>query len=148
MYKKFNFGKHNYNNTGRRYEFIVEVRLSDDEVFSACGTIGRRCGGQCLDDMLEFLKDDEVFVKIYNYWKKYHLNNMHAGTIKQEDAIKEYLNGGKRYDYAEVCKYLDGVGLLVDDGYRYGSKWLKRDIPENDLKGIKELLRGVKYALL
>ena len=61
---------------------------------------------------------------------------MHAGTIAQENCLEKC----KVHDYAEQCKFLEKNNLLYDNGYKYGSKWLFWEIPENDLKVIKEIM--------
>lgn len=60
-------------------------------------------------------------------WGRWHLNDMKAGTKKQETAVKEYMKSHK-YDYSEVCEYLKEIGLYEDNGYRYGSAWLKEEL--------------------
>ena len=40
----------------------------------------------------------------------------------------------------ELCDYLESIGLLVDDGYKFGTGWLKRDIPVEDVAVIGKLL--------
>ena len=76
---------------------------------------------------------------------------MHAGTVEQEEALDKWrasnssrdnIDGGTSYDMD--CEYLKSIGLYEVDyngkPYRYGTAWLKRDIPEEDLNQIKELL--------
>ena len=66
---------------------------------------------------------------------------MHAGTVKQEQALNDARKVGVRLSsYDDSCKYLESIGLLEDDGYKYGSAWLYREIPEDDLKEIVSLL--------
>lgn len=147
MKKTFNFGRINYNGTGRRYPVNVTIELSEKNggkvVFSAHGNIGACCGGQCLDAMYPFLFQNETFLKVYRFWKLYHLNDMHAGTEEQEKAIDEWKALGNKYDYAKVCDYLKSVGLYEVDlngtPYKYGHSWLYREIPAEDLEAIKAL---------
>ena len=92
-----------------------------------------------MDTINEFLSKDKLFSKIYKFWKKYHLNDLHAGTPKQEKALKKVeLLGGNYYD--EACEYLKSINLYEDNGYKYGSSWLKEEIPTKDLNEIKKLL--------
>lgn len=68
---------------------------------------------------------------------------MHAGTVEQEKAIKEWENKGNKYDYKSVCEYLKSINLYEVEyngkPYKYGLAWLYQAIPEKDLKEIKEL---------
>ena len=75
-------------------------------------------------------------------WQRNHLNDMHAGTERQEEAIKEWEKQGNRYDYTAACEYLKSVGLYDDNGYEYGHGWLYRNISDEDLKRIKELIEA------
>lgn len=145
MRRKFNFGKIDFYGRGRKINLVeVEVELSDKGVFTASGTIWNSrktdcvCGGQCLDTIVKYIKNP-TFKKIHGFWKQYHLNDMHAGTVRQEEALDaagltEYAN-----NYRKCCDYLESIGLLVDNGYKFGTGWLKRDIPAEDLEEIKKL---------
>lgn len=122
----------------------VEVELTNDNVFRASAMVTSKgeliMGGQCLDELKEMI-NDETFDTIYKMWKKHHLNDMHPGTEKQEEALT---NGGYTSwanNYTECCNYLESIGLLIDNGYKFGTGWLKRDISDNDIEIIKGLLK-------
>lgn len=147
--KTFQFGKINL--YGKRKINLVEVKValeddSDKPVFIASATVWNQSktecilAGQCLDELVPYLKNNELFMKIHRLWKLYHLNSMKPGTPKQEAAVEEYLKDHK-YDYKEVCKYLESISLLKDNDYKYGSSWLYAPIPENDLEEIRKLLK-------
>ena len=164
MRKIFNFGKIDFYGTGRKINKVtIEVNLRDTDKgpeFSASGDVWNSkhtdivCGGQCLDELDEFaaLHDNPLFSKIYRLWKLYHLNGMNAGTVRQTKAVNDYLERtNSRYDYSQMCDYLKSIDLYEDKEYlfkygnelkpyRYGSSWLYRSIPDEDLKIIKELL--------
>ncbi len=155
MKKTFTFPKVAYT-SARRVNLPViemELRYKDEDYskpeLSICGELWNArhtdivFGGQCLDHLVAFksLSNDPLFKKLYRLWHLYHLNGMHAGTVKQEQALDEARKAGSRLCcYEDSCKYLESIGLLDDDGYRYGSKWLYRAIPEDDLKEIMSLL--------
>ena len=130
----------------------VEVNLEYKEKgpeLSICGTIWNSrhtecvCAGQCLDTMMKFssLANNTTFKKLHSLWKNWHLNGLHAGTEKQESALNMWHATKEKYhSYESDCKYLESIGLLVDNGYKYGTSWLYREIPEDTLKEIETLL--------
>ena len=156
MKKTFNFGKIDYYGSGRKINAVsveIELRYNNDgkPVFSACGDIWNIrhtdivCGGQCLDEIAEFIKN-ETFNKIHRLWKLHHLNDLNAGTPRQMACIKEHkseINESLGW-YTKELDLLERYGLVYDtleDGtkYKYGSGWLYREIPQNDLDEIMEL---------
>lgn len=149
MEKKFDFGKIDLNGCGRKINKVeVEVELTNDGVFTSSAMVWNskhtdcEIGGQCLDELASFLKDNATYMKIYGWWKKYHLNDMHPGTEKQEEALEKGGYTGWASNYDKCCEYLKSIGLYEDNGYRFGTGWLKRDIPTNVLNEMKELLMG------
>lgn len=150
--KTFSFNKIAYFGGKRVNLPEVEVELEYTEkgpALSISGTIWNSkhtdcvCCGQCLDTMMKFssLANNELFKKLHHLWKNWHLNDVCAGTVKQEDALKDARKAGNKICcYEDACKYLESIGLLNDDGYRYGSAWLYHEIPEDTLKEIETLL--------
>jgi hypothetical protein len=147
MKRVFEFGKIAYEGERKENLVTVEVGLQKKKegyVFSACCCVWNKNktdifrGGQCFDGLLQYinqLDDKKLFVEIWELWKKWHLNDMHAGTEKQEKALKNF-NG----DYKAQCEYLEKKGLLIDDGYKYGTSWLFRKIDKNDLIRIAKIM--------
>lgn len=153
MSKTFTFPKVAYTSTRRVNLPTIEVELrgadTDKPELSICGDLWNSShtdivmGGQCLDELATFdeLFCNPLFKKLYRLWKAHHLNGMHAGTVKQEQALNDARKDGVRLSsYSDSCKYLESIGLLDDNGYKYGSAWLYRTIPEDDLKEIVSLL--------
>ena len=110
-----------------------------------------RCGGQAFDDVLATvpgLKDNEVYMKLYKLWKEYHLNDLHAGTMKQEGYLRAYEKWhGVKLDannYDKACEVLKEAGLFEDEGVKYGHSWVTWEIPGPAVEEIKELLGGAK----
>lgn len=157
----FKFGKVDYNGSGRKncaVEVEVELRERHNSFydrdyieFTACGSIYNPrhtdcyVGGQCLDTIKEYLPDNPTFNKVYEFWKKYHLNGCHAGTPEQEKLVKALFEAsGERYDYTQACNFLEINNLyeveVNGQPYKYGHAWLCEDIPDNDLAEIKKLL--------
>ena len=137
MKKVFEF-RRNDSEKGRRLRVVVE--LTENNSFRAYCNGPEIYWGQCLDEAQEELNiKNPVMTEIVRLWKLYHLSDMKAGTPAQEKAVKEYTKNNP-YDYTKICKYLETKGLLVHEGYRYGSAWVKHPIPAEDLEAIKKLL--------
>lgn len=150
--KTFDFGKIDYYGRGRKINPVtveVELTVKDGKpCFSAMGMVYNQsktdtvAGGQCLDSIAK-RTNNKQFMEIYRLWKLYHLNDMHAGTIEQEQALEDWESKGNRYDYTSACEYLKSVGLYEVEyngkPYTYGHAWLYWDIPEDDLKIIQAL---------
>ena len=159
MKKTISFGKFAITSARRINAVDVMLDLRENEqgkpVFSAsaCAWNGRHTdwsmGGQCLDTIAErckTLRHNPLYSEILGLWQRNHLNDMHAGTPAQEQAIKEwYASTGKvngYYTYDETCEHLKSVGLYDDNGYKYGTGWLYREISDDDLKRIREIING------
>lgn len=160
MTKRFNFGKIDYNHSGRK-NCVVEVEIKYEQEhnsfydkefmeFTAIGFIYNpkhtNCyaGGQCLDTIKKFIPDNDIFNRIYTIWKRYHLNGLHAGTPEQESALNKHFNEiGERYDYRLACDYLKSINLyeveINGKPYKYGHSWLCEEIPENIQQEIESL---------
>ena len=143
---KAKFGKIDYNGTGRKVNDVeIEMELKDG-VFRASGSIKNArgtdslSGGQNIDEIADLMKDNKDVQEIRDLWHKYHLNHMHAGTEKQEDALMKKFGNRNASDYGKHVEYLKSVGLYEDDGYKYGTGWLKREIPDNDKRRIISLI--------
>lgn len=135
MKKVFEF-RRNDNPRGRKV--CIEVNLTDDGVFTALCAGPALYFGQCLDVAQKELNiNNPTFKEIVRLWKLYHLNDMHAGDKVQEKALKQC----KDTDYKARCDFLAKKSLLVHNSYRYGTAWLKYDIPTDDLNKIKKLLK-------
>jgi hypothetical protein len=63
-------------------------------------------------------------------WRAWHLNDMKAGTPEQEAELKRHTFPGypvSHYDWAKET--LRAAGLQPHNGYCYGSKWLRVEVP-------------------
>ena len=117
---------------------IANIEFKEKEnktlCFSMCGEYGRS-SGQCFDSVKPRTAAQGRLIQI---WTDHHLNDMNAGTPKQEEALKDF-DG----DYTAQCEHLKQKGLYevtLKDGtkYKYGTSWLYRELPK-DLK--KEVLQ-------
>lgn len=162
----FYFGKIKDEKGRRTLEVKVTISLDQEDNFSATAEVwNASCtdiimGGQCFDsinveDLLPEYRSD--FQIIRNLWRMYHLNNMKAGSPRQRAFLeinKEKLSNGEYYKTA--CELLKEAGLYEDEEYlhpyknevgnttlkpyRYGSAWLKEEIPEKDIEFIRKLI--------
>lgn len=104
---------------------------------SASPRIGRG-GDQCFGSLVEQYRDRvppeclEDFDHLYHLWREYHLNDLTPGTKTQMSILSQY-SKSDRCDYDRACSLLKAHGILVDRGYKYGSGWLFRAIPDEDL---------------
>lgn len=154
MKKTIEFGKVDFDGNGKKECLVtIEMELKYSKkgpVFSAMGNVWDKkrydihWGGQCIADIWsEYrhqLSNKELYREIMGLWEKYHLNDMRAGTPKQQAEIKQWEKEGNRYEYKAACEHLTKVGLNPDGNYSYGSSWLYEAIPEADLNRIKEIM--------
>ena len=111
--------------------FYIDITFEDGKL-SMCGSWHSH--GQNADDLTDeslipaggFEYSDVL--KIQNIWNRWHLNDLRAGTPKQEEFVREW-KLTHNYDYTIVCEALEEAGLLYDNGYKYGSSWLKEELP-------------------
>lgn len=130
-------------------KFYIDITLEDGRL-SMCGIWHSQ--GQIADDLTnEALIPAEGFeysdvLKVQSIWNRWHLNDLRAGTPKQEEFIREW-KLSHRYDYAKACEALEEAGLLYDNGYKYGSSWLKEELPTEVIKYLFSLpaVSGVSW---
>lgn len=122
----------------------IKIELTDNRL-SICGLIysGRKLRqddsnllhvGQCKKEAKKF-----ITAQLYEVWDRWHLNDMRAGTPAQTELVKEFLATCPGADYDEQCIFLSNHGLLVDGDYRYGSAWLKEDLPQEVIDYVHSL---------
>ena len=129
-----------------KYTVRVHLELETDgdnkPIFSCwaeCYRLGKH--GQCLDAINPYMKNNTLWNIVYRLWKNYHLNNLHAGTKKQEQKLEEVF-GDLTVDYKDKCDCLSEYGLLEDDGHKYGQDWMLWEIPADDLAIIKAIMEA------
>ena len=123
-------------------EWTLEERQPGQLVFSASSQ-----NGQNIDEIAEKYPDDPMVQRIARVWRSWHLNDMRAGTPKQESFLKS--RGIQDYDKAvealrKAGLYTDHLpavptanGDLVRPSYKYGSQWLYEPIPDDVLAEIR-----------
>ena len=141
--KTISFGKIAYTSSRKINAVDIEVTLKDGRL-SIVGAIwnashtDRVCGGQCLDTIAEHIKTPK-FKRIYAIWKKWHLNDMKAGSPAQEAWLEANpINAVyPESHYDKACAALASAGLNPDPNYEhngkpyaYGSAWLAVELPQ------------------
>lgn len=157
MRKTFDFGKVDGYGRGRNNCQVTAEMKWEDGNFSASANVWNNLGtdiimgGQCIDTLYRDypeLRNNAEFCELKDLWEKYHLNDMKAGTTEQEAAVKDWKAQGNAYDYEKVCEYLKSIDLYevkvdgMEEPYRYGTAWLKEEVPEQDVKRIENLISG------
>lgn len=119
----------------RTYTGSVEVELKHRGdgflVLTICGEVRdsslRRdpvvMGGQCLDDMMALMPGKKL-AEIRTVWKRWHLNDMHAGCEHQ----RAYENEPYEKHAREVCPIC---------GYEYGTEWKREQLPQSIIDQVK-----------
>jgi hypothetical protein len=124
---------------------ICNIELKDKGkgklVFTMSGEYDNS-SGQCFDKVSP---RTPIQARLIQIWKEHHLNDMNAGTIEQEETLKDC----KSTDYDERVKFLKKKRLytvILKNGkkYEYGSAWLYRDLPKNLEKELKILIGIIK----
>lgn len=163
-YKRFfDLGYINYSGSAVKNKVTAEVSLKENGTFSAslyvwtCNKKTVLEGGQCFYQ-LQRLIHNPVFDTIFKFWKKWHLNDIKAGLIVQEEALEKVGLGEALYD--TKVDYLKSVGLyevpvaqlkksreilpsyFKKDTYCYGEAWIKRIIPRKELTEIRKLFKS------
>lgn len=149
MKKTISLGKCDYSGKGRTSnEGRIKIEL-ENGTLSITGEIWMTnyrdilVGGQCVDTLLDSFPDNATLKLIAPIWDRWHLNDMRAGTVAQETWLRENLKPSdyeyplNHYDVA--CAKLAAVGLNPDNGYSYGSKWLREELPAAVLAILKTL---------
>lgn len=142
-----------FNGKNRRMVLGLEIKLNDEGRFSASGLMkfGWEIGGQCLDDMKAELTrlgyKCEKLNAILPYWKRWHLNDLRAGSPRQEKVVRERMAKGLPTDYDTMCSVLKELGLYEDKEfiyngkpYEYGVAWLTEELPVDVKKGIEAVM--------
>ena len=77
--------------------------------------------------------------------KEWHLNNLTAGSPRQEAFLKEWTSRNK-YSYEKACEALKEANLYEDAEYLhngkpyvYGTAWLRRELPQEVIDFLENL---------
>ena len=139
-------------NTKYNRRFEIDIKLQETEKgkgLSICGST-RNQFGQIADCIRELMNegitdypngwDKRTLARVLYIWDAWHLNDTRAGTVKQTAILRPWMKANPGKDYTEQCNYLFSHGLLIDDGYKYGSAWLFERLPDDVAEFITNLL--------
>lgn len=149
MKKIIEFGKIDFNGTGKKINLVtLEINLKKEKhpIFTVSADVWDSektdilMGGQCLDELIPYFKNNRLFMEIYRLWDLYHLNDMHAGTKKQENFLKKHNVKNWASNYDETCEFLSKNNMLYDNGVKFGTVWHYWAIPKKDLEKIKKII--------
>ena len=139
--------------SGRYYSVFATISYIDGKL-SITGVEGPAKSGNCIGScgqIEDYLEGFYNFAKGWSFsklqtfrkfWREWHLNDMIAGSPRQE----AYLNENGRHGYAENLEDLEKAGLSPDTEYLhhgkpyvYGSDWLAKEVPAHVLDFLKNL---------
>lgn len=92
---------------------------------------GGEFGGQSYDTILD---EFPQYARLIELWKRWHLNDINAGDELQETYLRVH---GRGKDYEETCAILEKAGLLIHDGYKYGTEWKTEKVPTDVLDELR-----------
>lgn len=129
---------------GKSKTTVELEKITKYTTLSICGH-SKYFAGQCKDEIRCFVKDDKNrnLGKILKLWDNWHLNDLNAGTSRQEECLKAC----ESTDYDKRCEFLESKNLLVDRGYRFGTQWLVSDLPSEVKDEIMSLFTNFREAV-
>lgn len=79
--------------------------------------------------------------KFARVWKRWHLNDMRAGSPAQEQFLRDHpvVAVYPEDHYTKASAALAAAGLNPDNGYKYGSAWLREEVPADVLQFLADL---------
>lgn len=128
----------------------------DDGKLSITGVEGPKANGDCKGSCGQIIMHPWVIVeyapgwnadlvsKFRSVWQEWHLNDMQAGTPAQTAFLKENRadypgHPVSHYEWAKIALKEARLDPDPDNGYSYGSAWLKVKVPEDVLKFLESL---------
>lgn len=152
---KYYLGKCDIYGKGGKYFDAFITWTFDGRCFAMCAEVWNLrkddilIGGQCVAEVAAMFPADEKAKRMVAIWKRWHLNNMIAGSPAQEEWLRENPIDPAEYAYPKnyyevACAKLEAAGLNPDPGYRhkghpyaYGHAWLKEDLPAHVVEEIQ-----------
>ena len=139
--------------SGRKREVFVEITYAESGELTLHGVIGPWHSGNCAGSCGQIVDELQNINRYHRHWSRkrvqalrrvwndWHLNHMRAGCIHQDgwDTAKELaMPDGKKVLAGWVRPEEHPAGLLCKPcpvcGYKYGSGWTKRTVPQEVLE--------------
>lgn len=138
---------------GRSYSIFCKIRMAAGAV-SISGVEGPLPGGNAVGGCGQInmhLKpqsitpapgwDSDKLVRFFAVWDRWHLNGTRAGSPAQEAELRRHVYDrsahGEHYDWAR--QVLTAAGMQPDNGYSYGSAWLREEVPADVVEFLRSL---------
>lgn len=137
-------------------QFFAEICYRDGSL-SIHGVIGPKsngnafgAAGQIQEELDRVVPgkgwDAESVKKLQKVWDRWHLNDLRAGSPKQMLFLESLEANEEPVDYENAVKAMKEAGIYEDadfiyEGkpYRYGSAWLKKEVPAEVLEWLQRL---------
>lgn len=88
----------------------------------------------------EMTKENAELLDLLKLWRRWHLNDLCAGSNIQKEALLAW-EGYPEADYKASCDYLESIGLLEERGYKYGHAWLFERVPNEVLNQLTDIFK-------
>lgn len=136
---------------------FVKVKFNDGRL-SITGVEGPKANGDARGGCGQIVMSDweiseyapsfnrGVELQLREVWNNWHLNDMQAGSPAQTAYLKANPVSDRLDYYTKACEALAAANLNPDPNYlkdnkpyRYGSAWLRVDVPEDVLSWLQSL---------
>lgn len=95
--------------------------------------------GQIVDSIRAEFGHLPAVALLCHYWHRWHLNDMQAGLPVQMDYLRAFPPAPKDCDwYTSACEALRAVNLYEVDGYKFGHKWIREEVPAHVLEWLRD----------
>lgn len=147
--KRYVLGKVDYHGRGRKVNKVELTWSVEEGRFAMSGGVWNGNGsdytacGQMVDDIAQMFPHDAKVQRMAAIWRRWHLNDMKAGSAVQEEYLRTHPIPPAAYayqssHYAVASQVLADAGLNPDpDGYVYGTAWKCEALPADVLAEIE-----------
>lgn len=143
-HSEYVLGKVDYNNSGRKNCKAVLTWTWDGKRFAMQGEIWNpretdvyTCG-QCVAEVVAYFPHDAKAQRMLAVWQRWHLNDTRAGSLVQEDYLRQHPIGNVSDYYKVASDALAQANLNPDPkGYVYGQAWTFEALPADVIAEIE-----------